>query len=95
MPRCPAQSTSAWAHPNFVLSKPANWTINVGILLLIIASYIAYRENEYGLERRFVAILVSAMAITVFYGVLKLKRMQIIYDAKCPPKGYKVTAKAA
>jgi hypothetical protein len=80
---------------SFVLSKRVNWTINLGILLLIIAGYIAYRENEYGLEKRFVGILVAAMAITVFYGVLKLKRMQMIYDAKCPPKGHKVTGEAA
>ncbi len=26
------------------------------------------------------------MAITVFYGVLKLKRMQATYDENCPPK---------
>jgi hypothetical protein len=80
---------------SFVLPKPANWAINVGVLFLIAASYIAYREDAYGLEKRFVAILVVAMAITVFYGVLKLRRMQIAYDAKCPPKGYRVAAKAA
>jgi hypothetical protein len=40
-------------------------------------------------------ILVVAMAITVFYGVLKLKRMQMSYDAKCPLKGYRTAAKAA
>jgi hypothetical protein len=26
------------------------------------------------------------MVIIVFYGVLKLKRMQAVYDAQCPPK---------
>jgi len=80
---------------SFVLPKPANWAINLGILFLITASYIAYREAAYGLERRFVAILVVAMAITVLYGVLKLRRMQMNYDAQCPPKGYQATAKAA
>jgi len=80
---------------SFVLSKPANWALNLGILSLIVASYIAYREDAYGLEKRFVAILVVVMAITVFYGVLKLRRMQMIYDAKSPPKGYQATAKAA
>jgi hypothetical protein len=29
------------------------------------------------------------MAITVFYGVLKLKKMQTQYDAQCPPKAAK------
>jgi hypothetical protein len=27
--------------------------------------------------------------IVVFYGVLKLRRMQAIYDAHCPPKAPK------
>ena len=29
------------------------------------------------------------MAFTVFYGVLKLRHMQAIYDARCPPKAPK------
>ena len=29
------------------------------------------------------------MATTVFYGVLKLKKMQTLYDANCPPKASK------
>ena len=32
------------------------------------------------MERRLAAILVIAMVIIVFYGVLKLKRMQVTYD---------------
>jgi hypothetical protein len=74
---------------HFVVSKPVNWIINVGILCLIIASYIANREADFGLERKFSGLLVIAMAITVFYGVLKLRRMQAIYDAHCPPKAPK------
>jgi hypothetical protein len=74
---------------HFVVSKAANWIINVGIICLIIASYIANREAEYALERRFVGLLVVAMAITVFYGVVKLKRLQTRYDACCPPKAAK------
>jgi hypothetical protein len=73
----------------FVVPKAANWAINIGILCLIIASYIAYREENYHMERRFAALLVVAMAITVLYGVLKLRRMQAIYDARCPPKASK------
>jgi hypothetical protein len=80
---------------SYVLPKTLNWAINVGILFMITSSYIAYRENAFGLERRLVAILVVAMAVTVFYGVLKLKRMQMVYDVKCPPKGYQTAAKAA
>jgi hypothetical protein len=74
---------------HFVVPKPANWTINIGILCLIIASYVSYREGDYHMERRFAALLVVAMAITVLYGVLKLRRMQAIYDARCPPKASK------
>jgi len=74
---------------DYIVSKPVNWAINISILGLIIASYVANREGAYGLEKRFAAILVVAMACTVFYGVLKLKRMQTIYDAQCPPKGSK------
>jgi len=71
---------------HFVVPKPVNWAINIGILCLVIASYVANREGAYGWERRFAGLLVVAMAITVFYGVLKLRQMQKAYDAHCPPK---------
>ena len=71
---------------HFVVSRPVNWGINLGILGLIIASYIANRQGVFVAEKTFVGILVVAMAITVFYGVLKLKQMQSAYDANCPPK---------
>jgi hypothetical protein len=74
---------------HFVVPRPVNWIINIGILCLIIASYFSYREGNYHMERRFAALLVVAMAITVFYGVLKLRQMQTIYDARCPPKASK------
>jgi hypothetical protein len=74
---------------HFVVPKPANWIINIGILCLIVASYFSYREGDYHMERRFAALLVVAMAITVFYGVLKLRQMQTSYDARCPPKALK------
>jgi hypothetical protein len=70
----------------FIVPKPVNWAINIGILCLIFASYVAYREGEYSLEKRFASALVIAMALTVFYGVLKLRRLQMAYDARCPPK---------
>jgi hypothetical protein len=38
------------------------------------------------MEKRFGGILVVAMAFTVLYGVLKLRKMQTIYDTQCPPK---------
>ena len=71
---------------HFIVPKPLNWVINIAILCLVVASYVAYREGSYGLERRFAALLVVTMAITVLYGVLKLRQMQAIYDAHCPPK---------
>jgi hypothetical protein len=74
---------------SYVVPKPANWAINIGILGMIIASYIANREGEYAIEKRLVGVLVVAMAMTVFYGVLKLRQMQTIYDANCPPKSSK------
>jgi hypothetical protein len=73
----------------FVVSKPVNWTINIAIFCLIIAGYIANREGAYGIEKRFDGVLVVGMGLTVFYGVLKLKEMQTIYDARCPPKASK------
>jgi hypothetical protein len=71
---------------DYVVSKPVNWAINFGIFGLIVSGYVANREGAYGLEKRFSGILVLAMAITVFYGVLKLRQMQTTYDAQCPPK---------
>src|SRR5580658_3889532 len=74
---------------DFVVSKPVNWIINIAIFCLIVASYIFYREGDYRMEKRLAGILVVAMVIIVFYGVLKLKRMQTTYDAHCPPKAPK------
>jgi hypothetical protein len=71
---------------HFVLPKPVNWTINIGILCLIIATYVANREAAYPWERKFAGLLVLVMAVTVFYGVLKLRQMQADYSRRCPPK---------
>ncbi len=73
----------------YIVARPVNWAINLGTLCLIVASYIAYREGEYGWEKRLAALLVVAMALIVFYGVLKLRQMQIAFDARCPPKAAK------
>ncbi|WP_260738347.1 hypothetical protein [Tunturiibacter lichenicola] len=73
----------------YVVSKPMNWVINIGVLCLIIGGYIANLEGAYYFERKFDGALIAAMAITVFYGVLKLKRLQTTYDACCPPKAPK------
>src|SRR5258706_5484056 len=58
---------------HFIVPKPVNWSINIGILCLIVASYVANREGSYHVERMLTGLLVVAMAITVFYGVLKLR----------------------
>ena len=71
---------------HFVVSKPVNWIINAVIFVLIVAASTANRQASYELERRFVGLLVLAMAATVFYGVLKLKSMQADYLQRLPPK---------
>jgi hypothetical protein len=74
---------------HYVVSKAVNWIINALILSLIVASYVFYRQGEYGLEKRLAATLVIIMVIAVFYGVLKLRQMQANYDARCPQKAPK------
>src|SRR5271165_3253037 len=71
---------------HFVVPKVVNWIVNFAILGFIVAAYIANRQGDYFLERRFGSIMVIGMVIVVFYGVLKLKRMQADYDARCPQK---------
>jgi hypothetical protein len=71
---------------HFVLRKSVNWIINILVLCLIVATYVAYREGVYSYEKRFAGLLVIIMALTVAYGVLKLRQMQTAYDAHCPPK---------
>jgi hypothetical protein len=74
---------------HYVVSKVANWIINIIILALIIASYVFYRQGDYGLEKKFAGVLVIIMAFTVLYGVLKLRQMQTSYDARSPLKAPK------
>jgi hypothetical protein len=74
---------------HFVVPKIVNWILNVIFFVLIVASYVANREGEYPWERRLARILVTILVITVFYGVLKLKRMQASYDAHVPAKAPK------
>ncbi len=71
---------------HFAVPKALNWVINIAILCLIVASYVEYREGDYGMEKKFAALLVGMMAMTVLFGVLKLKQLQTTYDAHCPPK---------
>ena len=71
---------------HFVVSKPANWVINIFIFVLIVAASTANRQADYELERRFVGVLVIGMAAAVFYGVLRLKSMQADYLRRLPAK---------
>ncbi len=74
---------------DYVVTKPVNWIINLGIFGLIVAGYVANREGAYGMERKLSDVLVLSMALLVFYGVLKLRQMQTIFDAQCPVKAPK------
>ena len=74
---------------HFIAPRMANWAINIGILCLIVAAYVANREAYYHLERILTGLLVVSMAIVVFYGVLKFRRMQADYDLRSPPKAPK------
>ncbi len=71
---------------HFVVSRPLNWAINIGIVALIVAATVANRQGAFDLEKSFVSLLVIAMLVTVFHGVLKLRRMQTLYDAYAPPR---------
>lgn len=71
---------------HFVVSKAANWAINIAILCLIIAAYVANREAMYHVERMLTGVLVLGMTVIVFYGVLTLRRMQTDYDMRVPAK---------
>ena len=73
-----------------VVSKPVNWLINVAILVLIVTGYVANREGDFNVELTAGVTLVLLMAITVVYGVFKL-RMQMVYDAHCPPRRASIT----
>jgi hypothetical protein len=71
---------------NYIVSRPVNWAINLGIVVLIAGAYVANRLQAFHVERALGSLLVLAMAVLVVYGVLKLRRMQQDYDARCPPK---------
>jgi hypothetical protein len=79
---------------HYVLSKRANWLINLAILALIIASYVANRLAMYIEERMLVGALVLTMAVTLYLGIMKLKAMQTDYDARRPAKMKKSEAAA-
>jgi hypothetical protein len=71
---------------HYVISKTANWILHLVIFATIIAAYIANRTSHFSAEEAFTGFLVTLMTITVFYGVLKLKRLQAVYEEHAPAK---------
>jgi hypothetical protein len=71
---------------NYIVARPANWAINLGIAGLIVAAYVANRTGSYDLERMFGSLLVLGMAALVGYGIVRLKRMQADFDLRQPRK---------
>lgn len=80
---------------HYVVSHAANWLINLAVLALILIGYVANRMGDITLELTAGATLVVLMAITVVYGVLRLKTMQALYDAHRPHKEDKHHAEEA
>jgi len=74
---------------HFVVSKAANWIINIGIFALIVGSHMANRQAMNGLETLFSVLLVVSMTIVVIYGVIKLRQMQMVYDRNSPAENPK------
>jgi hypothetical protein len=72
---------------HYIVPKPVNWIINIGILILIVASHVANRQGLVNQEMLFSGMLIGGMAVIVLYGVLKLRQMQETYDSNYPQKG--------
>jgi hypothetical protein len=71
---------------HYIVPRTVNWVINIGILVLIVASHVANRQGLHNQEMLFSGLLIAGMALIVFYGVLKLRQMQETYDTNLPPK---------
>ncbi len=70
----------------YIVPKAANWVINIVILGLVVAATVTNRQANYDTEKTVVVVLVVVMAITAFYGVLKLRQMQMDFDLRHPTK---------
>lgn len=73
----------------YLVSKPVNWLINCGIVGIIVASYVSNRAADFTTEKALAGALVVVATAIVFYGVLKLKRLQAFYTAHAPSKPIK------
>ena len=71
---------------SYLVPKLANWLITLAIVALIIVGRRANVTNDFALEKMAGSLLVGLCALTVVYGIFKLKAMQAEYDANCPPK---------
>lgn len=71
---------------NYIVSRTTNWVLNMVIFATIIAGYIANRTANFAAEKALDGFLVALMTLVVFYGVLKLKRLQAIHEAHAPAK---------
>ena len=67
----------------------------LGILLLIVGSYIANRLGNFPVERVLVGALILGMMALVFYGVMSLRSNQLRYDSFHPEKAKEKDKKAA
>ena len=74
---------------HYIVSKTTNWLLNSVIVVAIVVAYVANRTANYPVEKLVVGLLVILMTVTVFYGVLKLKRLQGIFEANAPAKAPK------
>ena len=77
---------------SYLVPKAVNWALNIAFFALIVGSYAANRQADYGLEKMLVSILVIILGATVLYSVLKLKSMQLRYDLHKPHKEAKPSA---
>ena len=80
---------------HFVLPKAANVLVNVGILVLIVSSYVANRQGNFPVEKALVGVLILGMMALVFYGVMSLRSNQLRYDSFHPEKAKEKDKKAA
>ncbi|MEO7851926.1 MAG: hypothetical protein ABIR94_06670 [Rubrivivax sp.] len=75
---------------HYIVPRFVNWVLNIVFFVLIVGSYVANRQADYGLEKMLVGILVLILGATVLYSVLKLKNMQMRYDLHKPHKDVKI-----
>jgi hypothetical protein len=78
---------------HYIVSRPVNVGINVAILGLIVASYVANRLGAFPVERACGSLLVLGMGVIAWFGIVRLKAMQADFDLRSPHKDEGKTAK--